>query len=436
MEHNRVVIIGGGISGLACAHYLGADVALFEKDKALGGCLRTDKKDGYLIDRTGHLLHFRHPVVQKLMFDDLGIEWLEFDRKAEVQLLSRRIPYPIQYNLHALPETERRRCLEDFLARGEADVDAAVDFEHWSSNSYGNRLHELFFEPYNRKLWQTDLDTITCDWVQRFVPLPDEKLIIDGARSSHERQDFGYNARFSYPHDGGSGAIIEALARRIASPIHLEAELVAIDLEQKVCEFANGRTVSYDFLVNTMPVTRLLALAKVFDSDLLAASRQFRHNSIFYFAFGFQTQGDIPDLHWLYVPEEKYCFYRAGLLSNYSPAIAPAGSALVCAEIGCPGDSAASMDPHLLRNRALEELTEVGIVQPDWKLEMEHAGSIDCAYVIFDQHRQKYLPLILDYLRKADVLSMGRYGAWDYGSMGDAVLEAYETATLLRETYC
>lgn len=432
MGHSDVVIIGGGISGLATSYFLDDEVRLFEKGDALGGCLRTDSKDGYLIDRTGHLLHFRHPIVRELMFEKLGIEWLEFERQSEVHLLDRRIPYPIQYNIHGLPEAERQRCLETYLARHEGIQFPETDFDHWSLASYGQGLHELFFAPYNKKLWQTDLRTITSDWVERFVPPPDETLIVEGAKAAHEGRAFGYNVRLSYPRRGGSGAIIDALAKLIKSPVHLRSELVAIDLARKVCEFANGETVTYDILINTMPVTKLLEIAKGVDQRILAASRGLRHNSILYFAFGFQTNGNIPDLHWLYVPEQKYCFYRVGLLSNYSPAIAPKGSVLVCAEIGCSGDSAARTSPALLRDRALAELAEIGIVQPDWMLEMEHSGAIDCAYVIFDEHRRQYLPAILDYLKRVNVLSIGRYGAWDYGSMGDAVLEAYDTAQIVR----
>ena len=433
LDHSEVLIIGGGISGLAVSYYLDRKARIYEKDVALGGCLRTDRKDGYLIDRTGHLLHFRHPIVRELMFEKLGIEWLEFERRAEVYLLSKRIPYPIQYNLHALPEAERRRCLTTYLEREKGEHVPDIDFEHWSSASYGRGLHELFFAPYNKKLLQADLSSITSDWVERFVPLPSEELIIEGAKSAHEGRAFGYNARFSYPRSGGSGAIIEALAKKVPAEIHLEAELVSVDLERKVCDFTNGNTVSYDVLINTIPVTKFLEISKGVDPDLLEASRRLRHNSIFYFGFGFKTNGDIPDLHWLYVPEEKYCFYRVGLLSNYSPAVAPSGSVLVCAEIGYPGDSAATMSPALLRDRVLKELAEIGIVKPDWELEMEHAGSIDCAYVIFDEHRRKQLPEILNFLEDANVLSIGRYGAWDYGSMGDAVLEAYEAAQKVRK---
>jgi oxygen-dependent protoporphyrinogen oxidase len=52
----RVAVIGGGIAGLAAAHHLGelqpgACVHLYEAGDRLGGALRTDEVDGYLIER-------------------------------------------------------------------------------------------------------------------------------------------------------------------------------------------------------------------------------------------------------------------------------------------------------------------------------------------------------------------------------------------------
>jgi hypothetical protein len=184
-------------------------------------------------------------------------------------------------------------------------------------------------------------------------------------------------------------------------------------------------------LVSTIPLPRLLHTIHGADPQILELADGLRHNSVFYFAFGFRVGHDIPDTHWIYVPEERYRIYRAGILSGYSPNVAPPGCILVCAEIGCPGDGAARVDPADLRSQALADLVAIGLVQPEWQLEMEHHGAIDCAYVIFDEHRRKALPAIQGWLQRHGIHSIGRYGAWDYGSMGDAVLDGHTCAERL-----
>ena len=54
MNDFSTVIIGGGISGLTCAKYLNEKVCSFmllEGSDTLGGRVRTDKVDGFTLDR-------------------------------------------------------------------------------------------------------------------------------------------------------------------------------------------------------------------------------------------------------------------------------------------------------------------------------------------------------------------------------------------------
>ena len=49
----KIIIIGGGISGLTIAYWFqkyGLDVTILEKEKRPGGSIRTEKENGYLIE--------------------------------------------------------------------------------------------------------------------------------------------------------------------------------------------------------------------------------------------------------------------------------------------------------------------------------------------------------------------------------------------------
>ncbi len=64
----RVVVLGGGIAGLAAARSArrsGADVVLLEKNPTLGGLTRSIVVDGWTFDYAGHFLHLSrisHPA--------------------------------------------------------------------------------------------------------------------------------------------------------------------------------------------------------------------------------------------------------------------------------------------------------------------------------------------------------------------------------------
>jgi oxygen-dependent protoporphyrinogen oxidase len=54
VEHRGIIVVGGGISGLVAAWKLksvGADVALVESNNRVGGCMRSEHRDGFILEK-------------------------------------------------------------------------------------------------------------------------------------------------------------------------------------------------------------------------------------------------------------------------------------------------------------------------------------------------------------------------------------------------
>lgn len=65
-----VIVVGGGVSGLTTAWHLkqrGADVALLEADALVGGCTRTERRDGFLLEKGPFNVIVRDPAFQELL---------------------------------------------------------------------------------------------------------------------------------------------------------------------------------------------------------------------------------------------------------------------------------------------------------------------------------------------------------------------------------
>ncbi len=81
MNNFSVAIIGGGISGLTCAKYLhdnGSSFVLLESSDAFGGRVRTDKVEGFLLDRGFQILLTNYPEAKKVLnYDDLNLKTFE-----------------------------------------------------------------------------------------------------------------------------------------------------------------------------------------------------------------------------------------------------------------------------------------------------------------------------------------------------------------------
>src|SRR5918997_6170921 len=82
----RVIIVGAGLAGLTCAKVLserGAEVVVFEASDGVGGRVRTDEKEGFLLDR-GFQVYFTSYPVSKRHLDHGALDFREFDPGAIV----------------------------------------------------------------------------------------------------------------------------------------------------------------------------------------------------------------------------------------------------------------------------------------------------------------------------------------------------------------
>ena len=227
-------IIGGGVTGLVAAERLarsGLEATVYEREAEPGGACRSIRRDGFVFDHTGHLLHVgRDETVAYLR--DLGL-WDRLDvwqRRAAIAVGDHVTPYPIQIHTHGLAPEVRRDCLLGFIRAwaDRSDDGRAAHFGDWVRERFGDGLARHFFFPYNRKLYRTEPHELSLDWVGRYVPKPDLEEVVDGALGLHDRA-VGYNAVFRYPREGGIRALPDAIAARVPD-LRLGHEATRLDL--------------------------------------------------------------------------------------------------------------------------------------------------------------------------------------------------------------
>src|SRR5215218_468082 len=77
----KIIIVGAGLAGLTCAKVLrerGAEVAVFEASDDVGGRVRTDEREGFLLDR-GFQVYFTSYPVSKRHLDHEALDFRVFD---------------------------------------------------------------------------------------------------------------------------------------------------------------------------------------------------------------------------------------------------------------------------------------------------------------------------------------------------------------------
>lgn len=418
-----IVVLGAGLTGLAAARHLPAgSYRIVERAAQGGGHAVTIEDQGFRFDRTGHLLHLRDPGIRAMVEELLGGELLAIDRRSRVWSHGVYTEYPFQANTWGLPRDVALECVAGFVRAHERDPGTPpTSFDDFIRRRFGEGIARHFMVPYNTKIWGVSPADMTAEWCDRFVPVPSLEEVLDGAMGP-PRAALGYNARFLYPRRG-IGALPEALARGI--PVELSTEPLAIDPRARTVTLAGGEVVPWKALVATIPLPRVVALCGgAAPPEVRAAAGRLRCTGLAYLDVALARPVET-DLHWAYVPEERWPFYRVGVYTNFSPDLAPAGRASLYVELA----SREAPDLPTLVPEVTRGLVAMGLVASATDVSFVRARRLDFAYVVYDHDWSAARRVVLDWLDRQKVVCAGRYGAWNYSSMEDALLMGRDAAT-------
>lgn len=425
-----IVILGAGLTGLSTAFFLKENYQIFEKEERPGGLCRSRKIKDFTFDYDGHLLHFKDRailhLVQKLMGDNL----VSIRRNSTINSFGRQSQYPFQANLFGLPKDVIKECVRGFIDaqfNGKIKRHKEVNFKQWILANFGSGIAKHFMLPYNNKFWTIPADRLSCEWVEGYIPLPTLQDVLNGT-IAQSRKQFGYNARFWYPRHGGIEKLIFALQRQINSKINTLHQAVEIDLVKKTVSFQNGRKVSFNYLISTLPLPELLKLIPNLPVKIEALRNKLKYTSVFCLNLGVAKE-DVSNKHWIYFPEKKFAFFRVGFPTNFSSSVAPSGRSSLYVEVAYSKNKPPDKDK--LMRRILRDLYKAGILSPKDTIEVSDPLDIKYGYIIYDRDYKESTEIIHGYLNQHQVFSIGRYGRWKYISMEDAILEGKETARLL-----
>lgn len=422
--NHSTIIIGGGLTGISAALHLKHPYLLFEQESRLGGLARTEERDGFFFDYTGHWLHLRDTYAKDLVNRHAEKDLQSIPRKAKVYSNGTFIRYPFQANVHGLPSPVIYECLlgyiESLQRRNESEP---RNFEQYILHHFGSGIARHFMIPYNSKLWGVHPREITSAWCQRFVPIPTVEQMVAGAIGV-EFTELGYNTRFLYPKQGGIEALTSTLVRQLDNNnVILNTEIEAIDPQQHLV-YLGDETISYRTLINTMPLPELLKRIRNLPEPIEQAAARLRCSSVSYLNIA-SRQRPPEDYHWVYVPEENYPFYRVGAYSNAMPSMAPPGCTSLYVELS--GRETIHNSRTGIGN-AVRALVDIKAIRSPEDVIFADAREIKYAYVIFDEYYEESLRCIMPYLEQNQIFSRGRYGSWIYNSMEDSILEGREVA--------
>lgn len=427
MADRETIVLGGGLSGLAVAHYLGDDTLVLEAEDRPGGLCRSFEKGGFTYDIGGHILFSRSQGVLDELVSWLGDNVDTRERKGFIWYRDRLVKYPFENGLAALDKEELFEILLTYLNRPDM---TPTNLEEWCHARFGRGLAEKYLAPYNRKIWKRDLKQMSLHWVDRVPSPPTEDVVKSALGIETEGYQFQYN--YYYPKRGGIESLIHGLVGRVGD-VETGFRARSVRRQGGVWEVSDGeRTVTCERLVSTIPLVDLIACLDDVPDAVRDAAAGLQYNSLILVMAGLNHTG-LADITGIYFPDAHIAPHRVCYGTYSAPANAPEGHSVLVAEITAPpGAPMLDESDAVLVERVVSDVKDVCGFSPDDVVESA-VQRVRYAYPVYDLAYTHNTQTLYDYLDAQGIHFTGRFGAWRYVNTDVCVHMARGLADALRK---
>jgi len=306
----KVVILGGGVAGLAASYLLKekADVTLVEKENHLGGLASSFEHEGHWFPYFYHHI-FPHDTFTRKYLKAFGLDSsLQWKRvKVGIFANDRAWDFTSPFDLlkfRYLSPLGRIRYgwfgVKTMFALNPTTIDKTLDARTWLEKQGGKEVTDKIFVPlYAENKFNVKLEEISAR--QLAMRLANREIL----------------GKFAYPPQG-----LHTFLQRFEASLEDKIEIAKstsvekIDLDNK-CLSLNGQEVRYDALICTIPIPNFLAIVKGLPDVLYNKYSQVRYSPAVEVAFA--TENHLTKHYWLNIFRKRFglLFQHSNLYDGY-----------------------------------------------------------------------------------------------------------------------
>jgi protoporphyrinogen oxidase len=408
----KIAIIGSGVSGLSMAQLLKNDheVDVFEKKTKSGGLLHCERVQGNLFHLVGgHVFNSKNKEVLDWFwaFFDKDKEFLSAKRNAKIFLNDKFLNYPIENSLYNLDDDTSKKIITEILelyTKKQKPPFSYSNFETFLKGNFGETLFEIYFKPYNEKIWKRPLSTIPLEWLEGKLPMPRYEEMITRNILRTDEENMVHNT-FFYPKNNGSQFIIDRLSEGVNVITDNEiTSLSKINNKWSVNDFKG-----YDYVIYTGDVRILPSVLNIENSPLINFKNRLsklRSNG----TSNILCECDMNQLSWLYMPGDETEAHRIIYTGNFSESNNAFGGERRTCVVEFSGNVS-----DLEMKEQIKKLP--GNLVP---IATNHQAN---SYIIHDKDTKALIDEVKEVLKPQGIFLLGRFAEWEYFNM-DACIES------------
>jgi protoporphyrinogen oxidase len=409
----RTAIVGTGISGLSVANILKSshEVVLFEKDRNPGGLIKCERVQDSLFHKVGgHVFNSKRQDILDWFWGnfDRDNEFVQVKRNAKVFFNNEILGYPIENYLYSFDKALVKKILTELLELSKKPAVSPFEYDNFESflqNNFGQTLYELYFKPYNQKIWRIDLSTVSMEWLEGKLPMPNFLEII---YSNFIREEEGnmVHSTFYYPKEGGSQFIVD----RLKQGLQIRTGQAVLEIEEQ-----HGKLLikndEFDRLIYCGDIRQIPAFCKDIMGNAgvdVAYLENLRSNG----TSNLFCETDENDISWLYIPQEFTRAHRIIYTGNFSETNNRGSERKTCV---------VEFSGEVAYETMIEEIKKLpGNLTP---IASNYEPN---SYVVQDKRTRKEIAAAKSALEQHGIYLLGRFAEWEYYNMDKAIEAAFE----------
>lgn len=404
------IILGAGISGIGAAYELKKnklDSIIFEKNNNWGGLLDNFTIDGFRFDKFVHFSFAKDEYVNEIFFKT---PLIKHDPLSSNYYKGYWLKHPAQNNLFPLSKEEQNKIIEDFKNKKEIlDVQEIRNYEEWLRIQYGDYFAENFPMIYTEKYWTVNARELETKWVGSRMYKPSLDEIENGCKTDETPNTY-YTKEMRYPKKGGYKTFLNPMVEHL--DIRTNSLVREIDFKSKRVILSDNSEYYFDNLISSIPLPEICKLIKDIPLEVLEASNKLNYTSGYLVSLGFNIP-DVMNKLWFYIYDKNIITSRVYSPSMKSPDNAPKGTSSLQAEIYYNKGKKINKSDQEILDETISDFIRMGLFKKE-DLIVKDIRTEKYANVIFDHNIYENRRIVLNYLKKNNLISIGRFGEWEY----------------------
>ena len=364
----RVIIIGGGITGLSVAWKLSEkdyEVTVIESDKSIGGLAKSVKIENYFFDIGPHSFVAEDKEVFKKVMDLFEEEPSEIPNvKRSVKLLfkDKYVDYPLSaksiLQMGFLPPilcslSFAKSYIDTFISTLfiKKKENQNLTVKQWAVDNFGNYLYINFFKPYTEQFWKIKTSELShrvipsgkkLDFARTLKHLLTNKYlelskIEPGKLSLVQRESLP-----SYYPKKGFGEIANRISEQIKKNggkiyTSLEADEIILNSNNTFNVKAKDKNFLGDFVISTIPLNKVITKIKpLYEKEIIKSAKKLEYLSLVLLYLIIKKK-NVLGCQYCYFLDRPY--NRISEMNNFSNYLSPQDENILTVEISCQRES-------------------------------------------------------------------------------------------------